>query len=322
MGPSGCGKSSLVRAGLLPTVAREPDQFSLTPIVPGQDPAGAVFRELAEAGTRTLRLPGWSIEHVRQRVAANGLSRVLDELLLAVPAAADTGDPGRRPVRALLTRTSGVRSVRIRRAGRSGPGRVLQVVTTLRPEFLDPLLACGELADLPKRVHTLAPMSPAALRLVIEKPARSPASRWTTDWRTSWSRTPAAARRYRSWLGTLAQLAEGVKRGGRLTLARYDQLGRVTGALVRQADEALAEAVRAGGRDRAAVIRSLMRLVHVDEAGWPAGVRVPRAELPPEVLVELDPFLKRRLLTTDTEATGDADDGNDRRWSGWPTRQS
>ena len=277
VGPSGCGKSSLVRAGLLPTVAREPDQFSLTPIVPGQDPAGAVFRELAEAGTRTLRLPGWSIEHVRQRVAANGLSRVLDELLLAVPR------PRRTRVilvvdqfEQLLTRTSASACKFAELVGPALAGS-LQVVTTLRPEFLDPLLACGELADLPKRVHTLAPMSPAALRLVIEKPARSPASRWTTDWRTSWSRTPAAARRYRSWLGTLAQLAEGVKRGGRLTLARYDQLGRVTGALVRQADEALAEAVRAGGRDRAAVIRSLMRLVHVD---GPAGRRASACRAP------------------------------------------
>ena len=274
VGPSGCGKSSLVRAGLLPTVAREPDQFSLTPIVPGQDPAGAVFRELAEAGTRTLRLPGWSIEHVRQRVAANGLSRVLDELLLAVP--------GPRRTRVilvvdqfeLLTRTSARPRVRIRRAGRSGPGRVPAGGHHLAPGVPRPaarLRGVGRPAEA--RPH------PGA-----DEPGRAPVGDREAGEVAGIALDDGLADQLVADTGsgealpllacTLAQLAEGVKRGGRLTLARYDQLGRVTGALVRQADEALAEAVRAGGRDRAAVIRSLMRLVHVDE---PAAGGRPRA---------------------------------------------
>jgi hypothetical protein len=46
---------------------------------------------------------------------------------------------------------------------------------------------------------------------------------------------------------TLAQLARGIRRGGQLSTARYDQLGGVQGALTRQADEALADAVDATG---------------------------------------------------------------------------
>jgi hypothetical protein len=39
MGPSGCGKSSLVRAGLLSTMAGEPGWWTLPPILPGTDSA-------------------------------------------------------------------------------------------------------------------------------------------------------------------------------------------------------------------------------------------------------------------------------------------
>ncbi len=68
-----------------------------------------------------------------------------------------------------------------------------------------------------------------------------------------------------------------------------------------QADAALADAVAAGGRDRDQVIRELLRLVTVDEQGRPTRWRVRRDELPGQVLTELQPFIDRRLLTTDTE---------------------
>jgi len=42
VGPSGCGKSSLVRAGLLPTMADEPGWWTLSPIIPGADPVAAL----------------------------------------------------------------------------------------------------------------------------------------------------------------------------------------------------------------------------------------------------------------------------------------
>ena len=317
VGPSGCGKSSLVRAGLLPAVARESDQFSLAPIMPGRDPVGAVCIELAEAGTRQLSQPGWGLDEVRRRVATRGLNHVVNELLLAVP--------GPRRSRMILVvdqleelLTQSAAAARAEFAKVIGPALTgpLQVITTLRPEFLAPLLASPELAELPKHIHTLEPMSPAALRSVIEKPAdvagieldEGLADRLVTD-TGSGEGLPLLAY-------TLAQLANGVERGGRLTLGRYEQLGGVQGSVARQADSALVEAVKAGGRSRAAVIKSLMRLVHLDEQGRLTRIRVPRVELPPEVLVELNPFLSRRLLSTSTDVTAeissDDDPENDR----------
>jgi WD40 repeat protein len=99
---------------------------------------------------------------------------------------------------------------------------------------------------------------------------------------------------------TLQQLAVGLGRGGRLSLARYEQLGGVSGALIGQADAALAAAVAAAGRTSAEVIAGLLRLVTVDEQGRPTRWRVAREELPAAVAAELDPFVARRLLATDT----------------------
>jgi Novel STAND NTPase 1 len=98
----------------------------------------------------------------------------------------------------------------------------------------------------------------------------------------------------------LVQLAEGVGRGGQLSVARYEQLGGVQGALTRQADAALAEAIAATGRGREQVIAGLLRLVTVDEQGRPTRWRVPRDKLPEPVTRELGVFIARRLLTTDT----------------------
>ncbi|MGH8573721.1 MAG: WD40 repeat domain-containing protein, partial [Gammaproteobacteria bacterium] len=82
---------------------------------------------------------------------------------------------------------------------------------------------------------------------------------------------------------------------------RYDQLGGVQGALTRQADAALADAIATGRRSHEQVIAGLLRLVTVDEHGRPTRWRVNRDELPDHMIAELNTFVARRLLTTDTD---------------------
>jgi hypothetical protein len=71
VGPSGCGKSSLVRAGLLSTMANESGWWALAPILPGADPVAGLVRELAAAGGR-LGLQ-WTIAQVRHQLDEDGL---------------------------------------------------------------------------------------------------------------------------------------------------------------------------------------------------------------------------------------------------------
>jgi len=297
VGPSGCGKSSLVRAGLVHVMAEEPSWWTLAPILPGADPVAALARELTAAAQR-LGLD-WTVSGVRHRLEGTGLTGLADELLHAARA--------RRLLlvvdqfEELLTQagpTQRAHFARLLHPALSGP---VQVVATLRPEFLDQLLLDSDLAVLPTHPWALRPLHREVLRSVIEGPAELAGigvddelvARLVADTDTG-EALPLLA-------FTLAQLAEGVGRGGQLSIARYEQLGRVQGALTRQADAALVEAVAVTGRSREQVIAGLLRLVTVDEQGRPTRWRVPREELPEPVTRELDAFVARRLLTTDTQ---------------------
>ncbi|MGH4016870.1 MAG: toll/interleukin-1 receptor domain-containing protein [Pseudonocardiaceae bacterium] len=300
VGPSGCGKSSLVRAGLLPVMTGEPGWWTLPPIVPGADPVAALARELATTA-RQLGLDP-TVPLVRQQLDTGRLTELADELLVATP-----GDPRRRLLivvdqfEELLTQTDPAQRARFAELLRPALDGPVQLVVTLRPEFLDQLLADPDLATLPTQVYPLRPLRREALRAVIEKPARLAGievddglvDRLVDDTDTG-DALPLLA-------FTLAQLGEGVRRGGRLSSTRYDQLGGVQGALTRQADAALADAIATGRRSHEQVIAGLLRLVTVDEHGRPTRWRVNRDELPDHVVADLHTFIARRLLTTDTD---------------------
>ncbi|MGH3481564.1 MAG: toll/interleukin-1 receptor domain-containing protein, partial [Nocardioidaceae bacterium] len=141
VGPSGCGKSSLVRAGLLPAMAVEPGWRTLPPILPGKTPVETLARELATAA-RPMGL-AWTVQHVEQRIDATGLTAVVEELLRS-----DPDGPQRRLLlvvdqfEELLTHAAPdqrSRFAELLRPALIGPAGPLQVVGTLRPEFLGQL---------------------------------------------------------------------------------------------------------------------------------------------------------------------------------------
>ncbi len=303
VGPSGCGKSSLVRAGLLHVMAEEPAWLTLPPILPGADPIAALARELTVAARRSDL--DWTPAQVGHQLATCGLVGVADELLLANP-----GGPLRHLLvvvdqfEELLTQTAPAARARFAALLRPALAGPVRVVGTVRPEFLDRLLGDSHLATLATSIYPLRPLHREALHLVIEGPARLVGidvedhlvARLVADTDTG-EALPLLA-------FTLAQLAKGVRRGGQLSTARYDELGGVQGALTRQADEALTAAIDTAGCGREQVIAGLLRLVTVDEQGRPTRWRLNRGELPDPVVAELEPFVTRRLLITDTDHSG------------------
>lgn len=296
VGPSGCGKSSLVRAGMLPVLADEPDWLTLAPMRPRADPTGELARQLADAA-RSLPLH-WTPSQIRDQLVECGLTAVVDDLLIA--------SPGRRrrllivvdQFEELLTQTPPPEKTRFAKLVADAMTGPLQVVATMRPEFLDRILVDPDLALLPTSSHLIGPLRREALRSVVEGPAKVAGIGIPqalvddlVDDTSTGDALPLLA-------FTLEQLAEGVRRGGELSAARYRQLGGVQGALVRQANIAMQNAMKATGRSEADVIASLLRLVTVDEDGQPTRWAVNRAELPEDVVTELDAFVERRLLTT------------------------
>ena len=302
VGPSGCGKSSLVRAGLSPVMAAERDWSTLRPLVPGADPVAALAHELAAEGRQSGL--DWTPRQVRDQLSHDdGLALLAGELLLAAPG----GGRRRRLLvvvdqfEELLTQTAPAarsRFAELLSPARAGPVRV---VATLRAEFLGQLLASPQLADLPTRPFPLRPLRREALTSVIEGPARLAGIGVEAELVATLVADTGTGEALPLLAFTLAQLADGVGRGGQLSRARYDQLGGVRGALISQADAALADAMAASGRTRDQVIAGLLRLVTVDEHGRPVRWRANTDELPDQVRAELDAFVARRLLTTDTD---------------------
>ncbi|MGH3778340.1 MAG: TIR domain-containing protein, partial [Pseudonocardiaceae bacterium] len=300
VGPSGCGKSSLVRAGLVPMMGKESGWATLPPLVPGDNPVAMLARELATAARHSGL--DWSVAHVRNQLDQGDLAGLADELLLTAP-----GGPQRRLLvvvdqfEELLTLTSQserARFAELLRPVMSGP---VQVVGALRTEFLDQLLLDRHLSVLPTQSFMLRPLRREALRAVIEQPAQLAGIKLDDGLVDRLVEDTDSGEGLPLLAFILAQLADGISRGGRISNARYDQLGGVQGGLARQADEALADAVAIAGRSPEQVISGLLRLVTVDELGHPTRWRIHRDELPEPMAAELNTFVARRLLTTDAD---------------------
>jgi WD40 repeat protein len=301
VGASGCGKSSLVRAGLIPAIADERGWSTVSPIVPGTDPVAALARQLAST-SRGLGL-GWSFTDVLERLhdGNDGLAVLAHELLMASPQQNQSHlllviDQMEELITVSQPEVAS-RFASLIRGGTAGPVRA---VATLRPEWLGQLLSNATLADLCARTYTLRPLSHDALSLVIEGPARVAGLKIDDELLSSLVEDTGSGEALPLLAFTLAELSDGVRRGDRLSMERYEQLGRVQGTLTRQADEALAEAVSSTGQSAEVVISDLLRLVSVDATGRPTRRRITEPSLPELASAELGFFVTRRLVTTDS----------------------
>ncbi|MFF0494411.1 TIR domain-containing protein [Nocardia sp. NPDC004068] len=300
IGPSGCGKSSLIRAGVLPLIAEEPLWVPLDPIVPGTDPVGALTRTLAVARQRAgLEPPS---DSARERLLDKGFREIAEEILTAEKAGAECRlllvvDQFEE----LLRRTPPPRRAEFVDVLLPAVGASVQVLATLRPEFLDALGADPALSRLPVRTHSLPPLRTTALREIIEGPARVAGLTLEDGLVDALVADTESGEALPMLAFTLARLSDGVRRGESLTLRRLDEIGGVRGALGRQADAALAEARATTGRSDDEIVAMLLRLVTVDESGVPTRDRVPRAELTDAARSVADIFVNDRLLTTAEE---------------------
>ncbi len=310
VGPSGCGKSSLVRAGLVPILAADPDWLVLAPLIPAADPVAELVRLLAVAGR--ARGLDWTASTVIDTVdRPGGLTRLVADLLAAAGARRLllTIDQAEE----LLTHSPPAQQRRFAGLLLEATGGPVRALATIRSEFLDPLATLAADTHLPVASFLVAPLARDMLGLVITGPARRAGisvdeelvARMVTD-TGSGQALPLLA-------FVLGRLAETVSRGGRLSAAEYDRLGGVQGALAGQANTALAEAAAASGREPAAVLDGLLRLVIVDRHGQVARRRVALADLPAVLRTEMEVFVARRLLTITDDTGPIPGDGTGRR---------
>jgi WD40 repeat protein len=301
-GPSGCGKSSLLRAGLLPALDSDPHWLVTPPLLPQDSPLAGIARALAVTANR-LGL-GWSLSEVQRILETDedGL-RVLAEELLVVR-------PGADGSRLLLAVDQGEELfTRARTGDREQVGRLLalavagpvRVVATLRSEFLDDLRGLHPLSDVAIDSYLLGPLGTDMLRLAIEEPARIAGLRLDRELTARLIGDTDTGQALPLLAFVLRQLADGLTRGGTLTIERYLSLGGVRGALAHHADAALAAAADASGLTAEQVIACLVRLVTVDGSGRRSQRRVRRADFSKPQQTALGVFVDHRILIADTD---------------------
>jgi hypothetical protein len=183
LGASGSGKSSLVRAGLLPRLRRDPDNWlPVPPFRPQERPLDELALALADRFAETDRARDWQeIRSVLRQGAdaepADGMALV--DLVRDLQIAA-----GHREATALLLidqaeelfgegpHPEALRFTRLLRAGLDAGGGKLMVLATMRSDFLDRFQTDPGLRDLEYEPVTVDPIPSARLPEIIEGPAR------------------------------------------------------------------------------------------------------------------------------------------------------
>ncbi|XVS60881.1 trypsin-like peptidase domain-containing protein [Actinosynnema sp. CA-299493] len=230
-GSSGSGKSSLVRAGLLPAARADGVRISVLERTPGAT-AGAMFADLVAGLAADTAADGPALVFVDQ----------FEEVVAEDPASA----------RELLGLVIGLISA----------GTGVRAVLTVRSDSLDDLLTAESVELVEHGVLFVGSLGADALRDAITGPVATAGGTAFEDGLVERIVVDAGLEPGRLPLVEFA-LTElwRRRRGGLLTHAAYDGIGRVAGALTDHADKALWHRVG----DQVGARRILTRLVHPEE---------------------------------------------------------
>ncbi|WP_422753022.1 AAA family ATPase [Micromonospora sp. WMMD708] len=292
VGPSGSGKSSIVRAGVLPALGK--GWRVLGPMRPGADPFLALAQAVAPdddvctAGRLRDRHPGPVLRLVGSGQAVLVVDQLEDLFTLSSP-------EDRGAFVALL------------QAALTGHPS-LSVLATMRPEYL------AQAARLQQSLFSqpipIGPLDTGHVREAIEQPAHAAGVAFEPGLVDAMVAEATMGDAMPLLALVLRRLYDAADRGV-VTLASYDHLGRVSGAIADQADEVY----RLAGQNTA-VDATLLRFVGY-ENGEPIRRRVPRSVLDPVSMAVVEEFRNARLIVDvqDGQAFELAHDAIFRRWS-------
>ena len=297
VGPSGSGKSSLIRAGLLPRLARQARWRVLPPLVPGERPLAQLARSLAtglyEVGIRRdaadveaqLRHDPQALRELAARFSYGADAEQPPWVVLFVDQAEE-----------LVTRSTPAEGAAFLRllGGGLHPESPLWIVATVRSDFLTTIVDRAGGAEVFDHTVLVGPLSRSRLPEVVEAPAR----------RSGVTFEPGLVPRIVDDTGggdalpllayTLRQLYDAAAADGVITHLEYDAAGGVAGALQRQADRVLAELTRRHRRED--VLDTLLQLVSVQPGGAVVRRSLPTSELTPAQFDIVSTLVNARLL--------------------------
>ena len=304
VGPSGGGKSSVVRAGLVPAIRQGALEGREDPFIAEMLPGAHPIDELEAA---LLRIAVRPVPRLHDRLDA-GSRGLLEAVDLVAPGHADVVLVVDQ-FEEVFTLTAEERErelfLEALRVATADPESRLRVIVTLRADFYDrPLIypRFGEL--LAERTEAVPPLTPdeleQAIRGPVERVGVRPEPGLVAEMIADVAHQPGALPLLQYALTELFER----RNEDRLTLAAYQELGGITGALSARA-ERIFEATDHQGRR--ATKQTFLRLVTLGEGRQDTRRRITRSELDAldiereSIDIVVDTFGRHRLLTFDRE---------------------
>ena len=306
LGASGSGKSSLVRAGLLPRLKRDPDHWLVVePVRPMRQPFDEVALAFAALFKRVDTPRDWksirsALDQGKEEPDPTALFTIANDLRLAA---------GRREALVLLvvdqfeellrSKDSAIatRFCRLLRRATEPPGNPFVVICTLRSDFL------GELQDHPAMQGAsyesllLGRMGPAEFAQVIEGPARVAGLDLGPGLVQGIVGDTAENDALPLLAFTLRELWTHHADDRVLSLSEYRKLGGLSGSVAAAAAGTYDESTLSGEELRH--LRQAFRaLVRLSAEGQLAGQAARWADIPSDVHPILERFVQARLLVS------------------------
>ncbi|MDP8961330.1 MAG: serine/threonine protein kinase [Actinomycetota bacterium] len=324
-GASGSGKSSVVRAGLVPAVARGAlpgsERWPIALFTPGSDPASELHYQLAKAWRRVRAdSSAWAGEPrhdpLRMRQLAEEVTDMVGGLLLCI-------DQFEELFTLTSSRVEQEAFLDVLAALTDPLDSRVRLLLVIRADFYGTASLFPWLARrITDNQVMVGPMTREELRHAIEEPAR------LTGLSVDAALVDAILDESGEEQGALPLVSHALvetwkrRKGSRLTVEAYRQAGGVAGAIAQSAEALYTD--RFDDARREAARRLLLRLVSPGEGTPDTRRRIALSELSreaePDVLTVVEALVEARLLTADRKTVELAHEAIIRTWPrlrGW-----
>lgn len=320
LGASGSGKSSLVRAGVVPRIKKQPAVWlPIPPFRPQVEPFDELAMALAAAFEAYGRPRDWStIRTELQKAEVHDSVNVLTLQTFA----RDLAIAARQPEATVLLiidqaeelfgytpPEAATRFLRLLRASLE-IGERLMAVATLRSDFLGefqnhPVLQDGNYPQhFRYRVITVDPMPLKSFSEIIQGPARLAGLQLDDGLVEAMVSDTGTHDGLPLLAFTLRRLYERYGGDGRLTMAEYESLGRLEGAIREESQRVINEANPTAEDLDVLHAAFVPNLVRINSEGNYARRRALFARLPQQALPLLRRLIEARLLVSDRDQQG------------------